>query len=381
MSLKLRYDPNSKKKMFVKFSNGNPVNKSELICKLFQVDKEKNQQILFVKGENINYMGNNFGGRRHQPYCKYALAKINKKTSEAKLYDTDFFELKPILNDTLKVDSQVNNSSKKTYKEKQLDLLNAFGSKLVRKTHNVSVAVDNSSMDDVLKVMSKPDFVLHEEENASPDVLIPHNKSATCVEEIYPLYDIIPQSVLQSVANKAKQFMQPTPQDYLNWQNDSGAISSEYVQNYISRLNSLNEKDAFESFLVLQVIVYLIDLGNLQRGSAKKKCLDLLPHVSSQFNHWVKEKFFDSGKSTHQKQLISRSNKDVLHATVIILAWHLDGFSSVLKLIRTPISVSTARFRKIVEALGGEIQGTQARLKFPLSFIGDRITGTKSRRK
>lgn len=376
MSLTLQYDPDSKKKFLAEFTNGSLVDKSQFSCKLLQINEANDEQVLYVKGDTINYLGDNFSERSRQPYaCKYALAKINKKTKKAKVYDVNLFKLKPVLKECKTVIGSGSSGRKKTYREKQIELLSTFGSKFVRKNEKLAQAIDVTSMDDVIKVMNKPDFVLPDEKQEAvlPKLLIPHNTEAMCVKELYPLYDIIPQDVLLSEANNAKKFMQPSAEDFETWKNATGAINSQYVQDHIRHLNMLNDEDAFESFLILQVIIYLIDLGNLQKGGKRKESLKNAPKIGSIMENWVKETFFDSTKSVYRQQMVSRNNKDIMHATVILLAWHIDGFSMSWKSIRSCISISTLRFLKIVEALGGVVNRNQVKLKYPLSIVDERI--------
>ena len=376
MSIKLHYDPNSEKKLLAEFSNGMPFDRTEGECKLYREKRQNNSKLkerkmLFVKGKHVNYIGNNFQFRSSHPYaCKYALAKIDRKTMTAQIFDTDFFKLRPINKTNVNEDNPIANldvEPKESFREKDLQLVNAFGTSIAKASKlsaRRTAQSDTTLSTDVDAVVRNQEKVLVDDDFTSFTQLLSHNKDAESVEDIYPIFDIIPMNVFYSVSDVAEQFVRSAKDDIDQWKKKYGSQACLYLQQHILHPGKdiLKSDDLFKKYAIcLQFIMYLLQLVN-SKDKHKKRLFE-------KSSNEVEAYFLSTFLVAHGRgKVMSDRLKNKAVATAIVLAWHLDSFSVKTDLIKDPFGLTTDRFSYIVKFLGGEVKYGRARLTYPLKF-------------
>ena len=377
MSIKLHYDPTSEKRVIAEFCNGIPKNGTEFVCKAYQEKRQndpkfKGRKVLLVKGQYVDYVGDNFTFRQSHPYApKYALAKINRKTGTAEVFETDFYKLRPIVKTVVnKKTSQETNEEELDFAKKDEKLASVFGtaqlkaSKLSIHRSNLS---ENTVTEDVDAIVKNDDFKVVVDDFSYSSKLLEYNQTAESVDEVYPLFDLIPMAVFNSVTESAQNFFNPAKDDFTKWKQTNGKNLGRYVIEHVQNPGDLILVDGElcqKYFNCLQFIICLVKIAtNRQKifSARSKVFLEMKKEVK---NFFISSYFVTPGKTLVMPERL----KDKVIATAIVLAWHLDSYSVDSEQFREAFDVTNSRFTQIVRALGGDVKNGRAKLSIPLKF-------------
>ena len=387
MSVKLHYNPDSKKQLLVEFCNGNLVDGTELVCKLYQHKNQnhtsfKDRKKLFVKGKHVNYLGNNYTMHLTHPYaCKFALAKINRRTMSAQIYEADVFKLRPIVLGEAATKSAIDASTteandastEKSYKQKNFELAAAFGSTLSKQMTMSARLNDHSqstALTDVGSIVKQKEFFSYDDDFSRTTELLPFNRSAESKEDLYPIFDLIPSNVFYSISGIAEKFVRPSANLIAKWKKEKTAMASPYILKHLENPGSeiSNDDDLYIKYIIyllfLSYISRILTFKSNQYASAKQ----LFGDTSDEVEDWFKSTFFSE---VRRRRTFPLSLKDKAVATAFVLMWHLDSFNFDFKLCQESFDLKADRCKKIVQILGGELKNDRAKLHFPPRFVSE----------
>nr|CAB3265014.1 DNA-directed RNA polymerase I subunit RPA49-like [Phallusia mammillata] len=391
MAFTLKYVENAPKQMLVQFSNGIAKTGSKFQCELYEDKRQDDprfckRKLLMVHGQRLTYVGNNFEEQETYPYArKFAVAKINKSTGIAQVFDVDRFSLSPVLACNYDDISSDEEESKKqiadrTFTEKQDDLTEVFGShkrkramasrlrnKVADSTNAVQTAVEN--------LLEAGDLDVADEEESFNDMqsILPCTPNAEKVEEVYPLTKMVPAIVSQSLKADSERFIHPT-REQINEMKEDSNLSSQYIIDHARTpifAATQNEQVYEEYACCLQLLTYLIRTHKMKSADYRRKTI--FEDAPEQVREWLLSQFFLGEKG--QRKMPARM-RDKCLAYGIVLAWNIDSFSVNVDSFKVAFMVSQQKISTIVRALGGTMKVTTsggvkksiACLSLPLKF-------------
>ncbi|GFV95305.1 hypothetical protein TNCV_4586801 [Trichonephila clavipes] len=214
----------------VEFSNANVKFQKEMSMK-FQSYKcslntcAKPKKILVASNNVLQYAGSNYEGTVSD--ITSSLLKVgvyNKNTHKFKIYDVDFFRLKPLLKcqfNLTATEESLNISNK--------DLCLTFGTKNRKRTIKSAMefeSLSSSSMQSVISSQISRNSLeaIVEESKLELEIIPSQNKEAKSVEEIYNVYDIISKEEYSSLDSEAKIFCSVSHEDLQQWESETKAM-------------------------------------------------------------------------------------------------------------------------------------------------------------
>ena len=381
MSIEFHYDPKSDKRILAEFCHGVPGNRTELVCKFYQEKRQndpkfKDRKMILVKGKFVDYVGDNFSYRRSHPYAnRYALAKVNRKTGTAEVFDTDFFKLRPIEKSSTKQKTSEDHHQL-GFAEKDDKLTSLFGTKLSKAAQlaaHRSKFADTTIAQDVEAIVQSKDFKVHHDDFSYVSHLIPFNKEAKSVEDVYPLFEVIPMNVFYSASDSAENLFETAKVDFAKWMNSVGKKFCQYLTEHVQNPGNkiMDNQDLYTKyFICLQFIIYMIKITTSSQKTYSLRSKVFLGLTNEVKAFCASTYFTTSGNTMTQPDRL----KDKAIATAIILAWHLDSFNVDSEKLRVPFDTTPARFTLIVKTLGGEVKDGRAKLSLPLKFSAEHRT-------
>lgn len=386
--IRFTYNENERRSV-VTFSNGIPKASAEFQVQYMKSNEsEDSKRLLHVKSSHLSYMGNNF--ENSNSTTKFLVAEIDEESGIVEVFDTDFYETKPMLKWLFPQTENENSSNtsktplkkdERTYGEKQDDLTDVFGSHrqkralAARLRNNVAdSSVLHESVDTVLKNVEPS--TLADAQNASTtfeasNLILTCNKLATDVADVYKLSDLIPEGVIQSLIAISRRYMNISNEDEKKLI-DAGEPS--YVIEHAKEPPRAVVGDArlYEEYVCcLQLLYYLMQTYRLR--AADVKSAKLYEEEPAPFRKWFfSEYFLGEGR---QRKMPPRM-KDKILGLGIVLAWNLDSFSSNSELLRADFRISQRKLSDVVRALGGVCKITKVNsirkeisvLALPLKF-------------
>ncbi|XP_076815651.1 DNA-directed RNA polymerase I subunit RPA49-like [Clavelina lepadiformis] len=374
MSLVLKHNPNSRKRLIAEFSNGCLQNGTTLSCELFQHKqtnnlKLKKRKILLADGLHLKYVGNNYETCEEYPYAhKYVIAEVDKRTGIAQLFEADHFKLRPIMVADVERDDEEKEKTKKqseqderSFSEKQDDLTEVFGSHkrkraMVTRLRNKVADSTEAVQTSVEALMETSGFMSPEEDPSDAQTIIPCNKDANVIEDIYPLGKIVPEEVSKALIPEAEQFIRPTLQTIKQWQSKGGALSWRLITEHARNppLAIVQSPDVHTEYACcLQLMAYLIKTFKL-KSSEFRRSRDLFSDMAEPVKNWLLSEFFLGGHGRERK--MPQRMKDKVLAVALVVAWNIDSFATDAELFKEAFAISSKKLSLHVRALGGSIK-------------------------
>nr|XP_002124450.1 DNA-directed RNA polymerase I subunit RPA49-like [Ciona intestinalis] len=397
----LKYDNKSSTKTLVEFSNGTPKPDSEFQCSLYadkrlQNPKFKNNKVLVVQGSHLKYVGDNYEDRHANPTAsRYVLMEVDEKKQVGKIFETEYFKLRPIIgSEDIDIDEEREKTEKqleqdeRSFIERQDDLTEVFGSHrrkraMVTRLRNKVKDSTDAVQTAVEAIMENADTsLLLDEEGALDTMIIPCCKTAETVEDVYPLTNIFPDHVSRCLIEEAQKFIHPTGAEITEWKNQGEGLGSRFIVEHAKNPALAivqNSQIHTEYACCLQLMVCLIRLYKVKSSEYRAKTV--FTDLAEPVRDWVLSEFFLDGCNRNRK--MPTRMKDKVLAYAIVLAWHMDSFSTDGDMIKEAFSISQKKLSTHVRALGGNVnllskngfKRTSVILKLPLQFPNTAFKG------
>lgn len=288
---------------------------------------------------------------------------LNRKNSTVKLYNADFFQLKP----QIKRQAIIDVKNEKTYREKSSDLTCAFGSKTQIKKMNAnkkynSTSGNPDSTNDLLATMSEikieQSFASTSKESSASDAIPPQNSSAVNVDEVYDLYDIISKEEFGMLDSEAQVFLSVNHDVITEWKNENKypEFIIEFLQNNLLSMNIYKAK-------LLCYLNFMFHFLKTTYADWKKK--NPVPVVPEPFKQKLMEVF------TINKTLPLRL-KDKLLAYAMVLGLKLNNYFINCNTFASSVKISMKKMTSVAYALGCHVSESKKegiktiQLKLPL---------------
>jgi len=402
MSFVLKYEREAHAQVLVEFSNGLPKEGSEFRCERYQDKRQDNPRFrhhrkMLVHGPLLKYLGNNYSHKLTFPHAqRHVIAKINRRTGIARVYNTDFFRLSPLLHrdenllssDEENTRKKRNNQDERTFTEKQDDLTEAFGSHkrkraMLSRQRNAVADSTAAVQRSVEGLMEQGELVIEEEEAADFQCIVPFVQDAKQVEDVYPLTKLIPDDVSQALRTEASKFLRPSKATLAQWKTEGGALSTAYLQEHAQYPAPalLKSEEIYEEYTCcLQLLAYLIRTYTIRNTEYRRRAV--FTDMPEPVRDWLISEFF---VVVDKEKRMPNRLKDKALAYGIIVAWHIDSFATNAVTLRNAYGITSKKLSTHVRALGGSVRVTTrdsvkvetAVLTLPLQF--PRIQKTKRR--
>lgn len=340
-----------------------------------KTSKTKKRIKLTIQDENMNYEAIE---EDDQPFM---IGVLDTSSGNISLHNSPYFLLKPECyisskleknNDDSKL-SQIDQNG--TYSEKLNSLTAAFGSSKKRKAmqtklknkldiETLATAVSNAVEETKKTALLKPEYKsteqIHEDnENLEQFSVMPvPNKSAKTPNEVYPINEALcveKSEFERYTLELSKKFAIATNDTIKTWK--TGSIYPEYICEYLSKLinSKNNQKVRIEKCKQLAYMNYLICLYRLKAAQLRTKS----PMINNEVPDSAINKIFSlytmtSNANARGKNMrtMPRRLKDKLTCHILVLALHLDDFSSSLDMLQKDLKLSMQRLSDFCVALG-----------------------------
>ncbi|GFY41091.1 hypothetical protein TNIN_340121 [Trichonephila inaurata madagascariensis] len=277
----------------------------------------KPKKILVASNNVLQYAGSNYEGTVSD--ITSSLLKVgvyNKNTHKFKIYNVDFFRLKPLLKchfDLTATKESLNISNK--------DLHLTFGTKNRKRTIKAAMGFDllsdNSMQSVISSQISRNSLEAIVEESKQESEIIPsQNKEAKSVEEIYNIYDIISKEEYCSLDSEANIFYNVSREDLQQWKSETKFCN--FIIHYLeTKFHSISPHVA----KLLQYLHYMIIMLKTTYKDLRKK--DPFPNIPQPYKKSLTDRYLVN-RAMPQKQ----KDKLLAHAMVLALIlnnYHIDG--------------------------------------------------------
>ncbi|GFU49443.1 DNA-directed RNA polymerase I subunit RPA49 [Nephila pilipes] len=346
----------------VEFSHANVKFQKEIFLK-FQSYKcselnglARPKKMVVASSQNLHYAGSNYESTVSK--ISSSLLKVgiyNKNTHKFKLYDADFFHLKPLLKSNF---DRI--AMEKSWSEKNEDLVSTFGTKNRKRMINSRLQNELTSSVSLQSLSSRisGNSLKIEESKQELEIIPPQNKEAKCVDEIYNLFDIISKEEYGSLDSEANIFINIPWENLQLWKSEAKFCN--FIIHYLEvKLGSISPHIA----KLLYYLHYMIIMIKSTYRDLKKK--DPFPGIPQPYK-----------KSLTEKYLVNRAmpqrlrDKLLAHAMVLALIlnnYHIDG-----KIWASSTHVSMSRIVLVAYSLGCHVHNQKKEdtksieLKLPL---------------
>lgn len=351
--------------ILAQFKNGNlRSRKSKLKYTVYKNSLKCHERILVANSGRLCYVGSNFETNVSKITSSVLkVCVLNRKNSTVKLYNADFFQLKP----QIKRQAIIDVKNEKTYREKSSDLTCAFGSKTQIKKMNAnkkynSTSGNPDSTNDLLATMSEikieQSFASTSKESSASDVIPPQNSSAVNVDEVYDLYDIISKEEFGMLDSEAQVFLSVNHDVITEWKNENKypEFIIEFLQNNLLSMNIYKAK-------LLCYLNFMFHFLKTTYADWKKK--NPVPVVPEPFKQKLMEVF------TINKTLPLRL-KDKLLAYAMVLGLKLNNYFINCNTFASSVKISMKKMTSVAYALGCHVSESKKegiktiQLKLPL---------------
>ncbi|KZC10710.1 hypothetical protein WN55_02196, partial [Dufourea novaeangliae] len=203
-------EPDKIQPIIVNFQNGELKDEEakKMSCNLFY-DQQKNKTMLALSNGQIVYRG--YRPDTSQDLMRTMLVFHNRKTGKVRLVQAERWQVAPIL------DKPTEENNKITTDERIAILNKQFGSKRVKRRteqfEKMKVNVD-SIKEQLEQTVSNVEIDRMDLSTQLPDndyitnTALPEcNRDATNVKDVYNVYDIIPQNMLETLYDKATEIL------------------------------------------------------------------------------------------------------------------------------------------------------------------------------
>ncbi len=325
---------------------------------------------LTIQDENMNYEALE---EDDQPYM---IGILDKKSGNISVKNTPYFLLKPECYISSKSEDKPSLSvdPAASYSDKLNSLTAAFGSSKKRKAmvtkiknkldvETLETAVGNAVKESISQARQEPATAhVQPEEDSSLleqfSIIPVPNKDAKSPNEVYPLCEALSldqHELDRFTLELSKKFAIATNESIRQWQ-ESG-VYPEYVCEYLSKLvnSKSNQKYRVEKAKQLAFLSYLIRLYQLKAAQMRAKA----PMAAYEVPESAASKLFglytvSSNANAQGKSMRSmpRRLKDKLTCHILVMALHLEDFSTSLDLLQKDMKLSMQRLHDFCVALG-----------------------------
>ncbi|PBC25428.1 uncharacterized protein LOC107993276 isoform X1 [Apis cerana] len=320
-------EPSKIQPIIVNFQNGELKDEEakKMSCGLFY-DQNKKKTMLALSNQQIVYRG--YKPDTTQDLMRTMLVFHNKKTGKARLIQVERWQVTPILEKSAIKDN-------KEAEDEKIAMLNKqFGSKKVKRRteqfERLKINVE-SIKEQLEQTVSNVEINRMELSTQLPNneyitnTTLPEcNRKATNVNDIYNIYDIVPENKLENLYNNVKEIL-----------NNNSNTLEENSKFFIRTLQYLkSDSDNFKKTALLIYIQAIATWLNMPIKDAKKRGIKVCL-VSEEINSYIINTY--SVQSNHGRlRPTSVKDKGVIHC--MILALIICNFTLDLELFSTIFS-------------------------------------------
>ncbi|XP_071044051.1 DNA-directed RNA polymerase I subunit RPA49 isoform X2 [Parasteatoda tepidariorum] len=250
---------------------------------------QKCRRILVASTDHLMYSGTNYDRSMFQVTSSVLkIAVLNKRTQRFKLYDVDYFVLKPILKCDIFADTFL-----KSKIEQNQSLTLEFGgktkkrslvSKLKFQSGENNMTLDESVLQKISEMPSTSLDIKPTVLSTSDDIIPPVNKTALSPAEVYSIIDIIPEDLYSALESEIGKFKDITYETLQAWKKESkfSDIIIHYLETNYHSLSIENTK-------LLYYIQFLIIFVNVKYTDLRKK--DPLPEIPQPYRQGMMKRY------------------------------------------------------------------------------------------
>ncbi|GIY41393.1 hypothetical protein CDAR_453531 [Caerostris darwini] len=318
------------------------------------------KKILVTSNSRLQYVGSNYENDAYKVTSSLLKVGIyNKKTHKFKLWDADYFQLKPVLKCNIDVKKE-----EKSWREKTEDLALTFGNKNRKRLLNSRLKYGSASNDSIessiSSLISGNLKNLDTEETKQESEIIPfQNNTAKRVNEVYNISDIIPEEEYHCLDAEANIFIGVTRENLQLWRSEPKFC------NFI--IHALELKRQSISIHVAKLLYYLHYLTILLKCTYKDvRRKDPFPDIPNPYKASLMKRFLID-KSMPQRM------KDKVLAHAMVLALTIDNYCIDGKLLASSTGVPISRIVLMAYSLGCYVHNKKSEntksieLKLPLN--------------
>ncbi|XP_003698360.1 uncharacterized protein LOC100870363 isoform X1 [Apis florea] len=353
-------EPSKVQPIIVNFQNGELKDEEakKMSCGLFY-DQNKKKTMLALSNQQIVYRG--YKPDTTQDLMRTMLVLHNKKTGKARLVQVERWQVTPILEKSAIKDNRQAEDEKIAMLNKQ------FGSKKVKRRteqfERLKINVE-SIKEQLEQTVSNVEIDRMELSTQLPNneyitnITLPEcNREATNVNDVYNIYDIIPENKLENLYNNVKEIL-----------NNNSNTLEENSKFFIRTLQYLkSDSDNLQKTTLLIYIQAIATWLNMPIKDAKKRGIKVCL-VSEEINSYIIDTY--SVQSNHGRlRPTSVKDKGVIHC--MILALIICNFTLDLELFATIFShrmglKKLTDLARIIGALPNKEDKKIVTLKIPL---------------
>lgn len=331
--------------------------------------KGKKRLKLSLKDDNMCYEALE---EDEQPFM---VGLFDKASGNISLCQTPYFLLKPqcCISSTQENNENLSVDQNATYSEKLNSLTAAFGSSKKRKamqtklknkidTETLETAVEVAVEESKKMALNKPEVKPNEHEPESNleqfSIMPVPNKEAKTPNEVYAINEALAISQPEFerfTLELSKKFAIATSESIKTWKENS--VYPEFITQFLTKLASSksNQKYRLEKCKQLVYMNYLLQLYRLKAAQLRAKT----PMATCELPDSARNKLFhlytvESNSNAQAKSVRSmpRRLKDKLTCHILVLALHIDDFSTSLDLLQKDLKISLQRLSDFYQALG-----------------------------
>ncbi|XP_015432750.1 PREDICTED: DNA-directed RNA polymerase I subunit RPA49-like [Dufourea novaeangliae] len=353
-------EPDKIQPIIVNFQNGELKDEEakKMSCNLFY-DQQKNKTMLALSNGQIVYRG--YRPDTSQDLMRTMLVFHNRKTGKVRLVQAERWQVAPIL------DKPTEENNKITTDERIAILNKQFGSKRVKRRteqfEKMKVNVD-SIKEQLEQTVSNVEIDRMDLSTQLPDndyitnTALPEcNRDATNVKDVYNVYDIIPQNMLETLYDKATEIL------------NKDSSSLEGKTKFFSRTLKFikTDPDNVKKTALLHYMQAVATWLNMPIKDAKKRGIEVCP-TSQEVNSYIIETY--SVQSSHGRMRPnSVKDKGVIHC--MILALVICNFTLDVEIFSTIFNhrmglKKLKSLARVIGALSGKDDKNIVTLKVPL---------------
>ncbi|XP_071501431.1 DNA-directed RNA polymerase I subunit RPA49-like [Diadema antillarum] len=316
------------------------------------------RRILVADGDSMQYVGQNYGDQasKANSMCKYFVGVLDKKRGKMKVYDAQLLELHPWLG---KKESKAEEEESKdlSYAEKQDRLTEAFGSSRKQRAMESrlrgqvgSEALESSAAKALSHAGSLTSTPIKEDQGTS-DLLPPHDPTATLLQDVFKLHDLISPTHWDVLKPLAEELISGAVKNASEWK--ASKKYPHYVLNHLTGLSHLQENRQTTQAVCLVYVSFLMQLHKTHPKDMKgKKCLpgvprDIRAHLFESFTQMVPT---PDGK--REDRFLPKRLKDKLLSYILVLAQLIDSFHTEVTTLSEDLGIPVKKLITHARAIG-----------------------------
>jgi len=340
-ALKMKFNP-SEKRSIVKFNSGVPNPNTKFVVQQYVKNDDTTSKLMHIQRPHVGYFG--YNEEIEQGYTMLVV-EHDEENNTAQFFEADSYDMKPLLPEYLPKHLQESKSDKKKQVKKKKDKAEETANNTATINKPATVVIEGINGQKLSQEIPVNDISNDEE------TLLPCNRNATNLKDVYGGSQLIPDQVLASLAQKYGDKL------ITNSKIDEVAVREEKFEDYVTKIllnppSHLKEENEMRSYVVsCKIISLMIKVYSIRSADLKKpSCLE---HEPEDVRKWLFSTF-SVGEGKHRQ--IPTNLKHMTLGLAMVVMWTHTNYRFPANDMRKAFEAGEKLFNKTCRRLLGKVQ-------------------------